>query len=63
MNGTIKFYKPEGSYGFITTATSEYFFHLTEWKGEGLPIKGAEVAFEIKQAKRGEQAAKVKPTK
>jgi len=64
--GTIKTFKAEGGFGFITPEGNgpDLFFHISEtWDFVGDPQEGVEVLFEIKAGKGGKPAAtKVHPT-
>ncbi len=58
MNGTVKFYKEEQGFGFITDESGkEIFVHATGLVHE--IKKGDEVTFEIKEGKKGKEAHKV----
>lgn len=62
MTGTIKFYKSDGTYGFITTPEGkDVYFFIKEWRGEGEPMKGASVTFETKEGRKGEIAINIRP--
>lgn len=53
MEGQIKFYKQDGTYGFITTPEGkDFYYFIKEWRGEGDPQKGASVTFDTKEGRR-----------
>lgn len=57
--GTVKFFKGDKGYGFITDDESqaEVFVHITNCKGD---IKqGDRVTFEVTKGKKGDQATNV----
>jgi CspA family cold shock protein len=57
--GTVKFFKEDKGYGFITDDASqtEVFVHITNCKGD---IKtGDRVTFEVTKGKKGDQATNV----
>ena len=62
--GTIKFYKPNNGYGFITMKDDkEIFFHIKEAKSNPDDITaGKEVSFEMGESKKGPIAKNVEIT-
>lgn len=62
--GTIKRYDFKKGFGFITEEKSgtDFFFHKSEWRGDG-PIRPAiQVTFNAKESEKGPQAELVTPT-
>ncbi len=62
MTGTIKFYNVEKGYGFVKgTDDREYFFHKTNTRDNLTEKdKGFEVAFDVIEGRKGEQADNVR---
>lgn len=60
VKGTVKFYKENKGYGFITDDTeTDVFFHRSGVKN-GLTLeKGDEVSFDIEKGKRGAIAVNI----
>lgn len=60
MKGTIKWYRKEKGYGFITGEDSkDYFLHFTALPKDIDNIEGKKVEFEVETTQRGVQASKV----
>lgn len=63
MKGTIKWYKREKGYGFITGEDSkDYFVHYTALPQDQEDVKesdGIKVEFDIKESDRGTQAQNI----
>ena len=60
MNGEIRSYSPAHGYGFVTSNSTDYFFHASEWLSEGKPMTGDKVTFFIKKSMKGPRAVKVR---
>jgi cold shock CspA family protein len=45
LTGTVKFYKEDRGYGFISTTDRDIFFHISQWVHETEPCKGDRVEF------------------
>ena len=59
MNGTVKFYKEDKGFGFITDESGkDIFVHATGLVHE--ITKGDEVTFDTKEGKKGTEATNVK---
>lgn len=59
MQGKVKHYNSEKSYGFISTNGQEdIFFHIADVKGTDIK-KGDIVEYTIKEAKRGMEAENI----
>ena len=61
--GTIKRYDFRKGFGFIADDKSgeDFFFHKTEWKGDGPIRKGISVKFVSRDSDKGPQAESVFP--
>ena len=61
MQGKVKFYSERKGYGFIIDDSDkkEYFFHATELKGFKFIKNDHLVSFDLKDTKRGINAANV----
>ena len=61
--GTIKRYDFRKGFGFIADDKSgeDFFFHKSEWQGDGPIRKGLAVKFVGKDSEKGPQAESVKP--
>ncbi|MDA3855150.1 MAG: cold shock domain-containing protein [Candidatus Woesearchaeota archaeon] len=60
MKGTIKWYRKEKGYGFITGEDEkDYFLHLTALPQNVDNVEGKEVEFEVETTQRGVQATKI----
>jgi cold shock protein len=61
MKGTIKWYRKEKGYGFISgDDNKEYFMHYTSLPQDIDNVDGKTVEFEIKNTDRGTQAVDIK---
>lgn len=61
MEGKIKWYRKEKGYGFITgTDDKDYFVHYSDLPEDMDNIDGRDVSFELKEGRRGPQAAEIK---
>ena len=56
MTGTIKSFAPSRGYGFIVAEGNEYWFHASEWAGNGKPQAGDEVNFIPATTQKGRRA-------
>jgi len=63
--GTVKWYNDAKGFGFIETESKEdIFVHRTGLSGQVSYLQeGQQVAFEVKQGKKGLEAYDVKPAK
>lgn len=61
MTGTVKFFKQDTGYGFITVDddNSELFVHASQCSGQTLK-KGQKVEFSIGEGKKGDEAKEVR---
>ena len=61
--GTIKRYDFRKGFGFISDDKSgnDFFFHKSEWQGDGPIRQGLAVEFEDKESDKGPQAESVMP--
>lgn len=61
--GIIKRYDFRKGFGFITDDTSgeDFFFHKSEWQGDGPIRQGLAVKFDNKDSEKGPQAEAVIP--
>ncbi len=61
--GTIKRYDFRKGFGFIVDDknSEDFFFHKSEWQGDGPIRQGIAVKFEIKDSGKGPQAEGVTP--
>lgn len=61
--GTIKRFDFRKGFGFIADDKDgeDFFFHKSEWQGDGSIRKGIAVKFTIKESDKGPQAASVTP--
>lgn len=59
--GNVKFYDAQKGYGFVTTATGEYFFCHAGVGGKGIyrPEKGDKVMFTVSKTDRGPRAESI----
>lgn len=59
IQGVVVSYKTEKGFGFIKSATVErdIFFHISEYRCEGLPTPGVKVAFDLKDDADGRKSA------
>jgi CspA family cold shock protein len=59
MQGTVKFFKVDKGYGFISTEDrGEYFFHVTQVDAAGGPLeRGEPVEFELGPGRKGDSQA------
>lgn len=61
MKGTIKWYRKEKGYGFVTGEDKkDYFVHYTALPAEADNVDGQDVEFEVKKTDRGVQAVEIK---
>lgn len=61
MEGTIKWYKKDKGYGFITSEGKDYFVHYTALpESADDSIKEQKVTFDVEATERGDQAINVK---
>lgn len=60
-NGTVKFYKQDRGFGFITNDDSgeDIFVHATGLEVDSIK-EGSRVSYEVKEGKRGLQAVNVR---
>lgn len=60
MQGTVKFFHDEKSYGFIESdeAEDDIFFHISDLNGETIE-EGAEVEFDTEEGDKGPKAVDV----
>lgn len=59
--GTIKSYSRKNGYGFVSSASGDYFFHATEWKGKTkYPVVGIPCVFFPVRTEKGLRAYAVR---
>ena len=56
MTGKVKSFSPKKGYGFIVAEGNEYWFHASEWAGNGKPQAGDEVNFTLVTTQKGRRA-------
>lgn len=61
INGTVKWFKNEVGYGFVTSAGKDYFVHFSNINGQGYKAlnKDDKVEFTIGQGPKGPTATDV----
>ena len=62
-NGTVKWFKDDKGYGFITGEDGvDVFVHFSAWMAEGFKslAEGQKVTYDVQQGPKGLQAANVR---
>ena len=57
--GVLKFFNKMKGYGFITSNGVDYFFHITQIKGDDEISEGDRLEFDITQTSKGFSATNV----